>query len=400
MKIAFAYFERFIDMSGGIERVCCNLANALTARGHEVSIVYCFGRSGRPFYELDDRVRLYNLMAIHPEKWKKEALGQCLSGSAKLVRECIRVVNGNRARDWNEKAKGRMIEEEIQQVMQEIMPDVILSFRYETSNYLLNFARVSSPVITMFHMDPAFIVPKMPAGEITAIQKSAAAQVLLKHDIPVVEKYCPGANVVWIPNAVPQYDRQADLRSVKEHYKIIHAARLNKAQKRQHLLVEAFARLAGEFPEWTVELWGGGDESGAPYAEELRALIREYHLQERVFLKGESRHISDEYATADIFCFPSAYEGFPLAMTEAMSAGLPVVVYRSCTAAAELIRDGTDGFLAEDGAEGLADTLKKLMENQQLRSDMGAAARIAMRDYQPERIWDMWEGLISQVMNK
>lgn len=397
MKIAFAYFEKFIEMSGGIEHVCCNLANAMTARGHDVSIVYCYGRSGVPFYPLDATVKLYNLMAGQQKKWKHESLSQCVSGGGKLVREFLRVFDANKARDWNERVKGRMIRGEIQRTMEEIRPDIILSFRYETSNYLLNYAQVRVPVITMFHMDPSFILPKMPAGEIRAIQKSAAAQVLLKRDVAVVKNYCPGAHVVWIPNAVPSYEQEARPGERKKIYTIIHAARLNKAQKRQHLLVEAFARVAADFPDWQVELWGGGNESGASYAEELRRKIREYGLEGRVLLKGESRCIAEEYMKADIFAFPSAYEGFPLAMTEAMSAGLPVVTFRSCGAAAELIEDGVTGLLADDGAAALAQKLRLLMGDRRKRAVMGHAARESMSAFYPKRVWDMWEQLMRET---
>lgn len=400
MKIVLAYFEKFIEMSGGIERVCCNMANALAERGYEVSVIYCYGRAGKPFYPLNSSVKLYNLMAQHPEKWKKPALGQCISGKDKLIRELIRAFNPNKARDWNENIKGKMIREEIRHTVQNIQPDVIVSFRYETSNYLIHSAHIQVPIITMFHMDPAFIMPRMPKGELQAIEKSAAAQVLLPHDAKVVKKYCPGANVVWIPNAVPQYEERADLSSEKKVYKIINAARLNKPQKRQHILIDAFARLAAEFPQWTVELWGGGNESGASYAEELQKKIREYGLEDRVFLKGESSHIIDEYIKGDIFCFPSAYEGFPLAMTEAMSAGLPPVVFKSCTAAASLIEDGKTGMLSDDGADALAQKLKQLMINQEKRAEIGRNARKSMEDYCPEHIWDMWEDLIGQIVRR
>lgn len=400
MNVALAYFEKFIEMSGGIERVCCNMANALAEREHEVSVIYCYGRSGEPFYPLNSSVKLYNLMALHPEKWKKPVLGQCISGKDKLIRELIRTFNANKARDWNEHVKGQMIREEIRHTIQKIQPDVIVSFRYETSNYLIHSAHIQVPIITMFHMDPAFIMPRMPKGELQAIEKSAAAQVLLPHDAKVVKKYCPGANIVWIPNAVPQYEEQADLASKKKVYKIINAARLNKPQKRQHILIDAFARLAADFPRWTVELWGGGNESGASYAEELQKKIREYGLEDRVFLKGESTHIIDEYIQGDIFCFPSAYEGFPLAMTEAMSAGLPPVVFKSCTAAASLIEDGKTGILSDDGADALAQKLKQLMTDQGKRAKMGRNARKAMEDYCPEHIWDMWEKLIGQIVGR
>ena len=400
MKIALAYFEKFIEMSGGIEGVCCAMANAMARRGHDVSIVYCYGRSGAPFYPLDSSVKLYNLMAIHPGKWKNDSLSQCVSGGDKLVREFLRVFNANAARGWNEKAKGRMICGEIRQVMDEIQPDVIVSLRFETGNYLLNAAKVTAPVVMRSYISPRVILPKAPAGEIAALEKSAAVHVQLEDDMADMKKFCPRARVVCIPNAVPQYDRQADLAAEKSVHTIIHAGRMNKEQKRQHILVDAFARVAGDFPDWQVELWGGGNESGAAYAEELRRQIHECGLDGRVLLKGEIRHILDEYVKGDIFCFPSAYEGFPNALAEAMSAGLPPAAFRSCSGVPSLIRDGENGLLADDGAEALAGALRKLMGNKELRVRMGQRARDSMKAYAPEIIWDKWEKLLEEAAEK
>lgn len=61
----------------------------------------------------------------------------------------------------------------------------------------------------------------------------------------------------WIPNGVPQYEKQVDLKNKKRgKYTIINVARLDKWPKRQYLIVEAFAEIANQFPEWQVELWG------------------------------------------------------------------------------------------------------------------------------------------------
>ena len=87
-------------------------------------------------------------------------------------------------------------------------------------------------------------------------------------------------------------------------------------------------------------------------------------------------------------------------MTEAMSAGLPVVAYRSCPAVNELVRDGETGLLVDDGMDALAEGLKKLIEDQELRERMGSAAHESMKEFAPEKIWDEWETLMQDVIAK
>ncbi len=398
MKIILAFLERFVGLSGGIEHVCCNMANEFAHRGHSVSIAYCYGENSRPFYPLDKDVKLYNLMTLSGKKWRGKHLGENITSKDKIMREMIRVFSKSKGREWNEAVKARMIVPQIQEIEKKEKPDIIISFRYETSNYLLNYAKVKTPVITMFHIDPDNALPAAPEGEITAIEKSARAQVLLKGDIDKVRKYCPGANLVWIPNVVPQYGEQADLSQKKKNYTIIDVARLNKDQKRQHLLIQAFNKLAKDFPAWNVELWGQMDEHNKGYTESLKKMISDFHLEDRVFIKGQNNHIIDVYLHSDIFAFPSAYEGFPLSMTEAMSAGLPIAAYKSCESAAELIKDGETGIIVSDGAEGMAEALKKLMENRDLRVRLGNAARKDMQQFKAEKIWNQWENLMQEVI--
>ena len=137
---------------------------------------------------------------------------------------------------------------------------------------------------------------------------------------------------------------------------------------------------------------------GAIYTEELNGIIHKYRLEERVKLCGNTDNVLSVYRRASIFAFPSAFEGFGLAMTEAMSAGLPVVAYKSCPAVNELVKDGKTGLLVDDGAEALAEGLRKLMKDQELREEMGRAAHEEMHTYAPEKIWDQWEALMKKVI--
>jgi len=108
--------------------------------------------------------------------------------------------------------------------------------------------------------------------------------------------------------------------------------------------------------------------------------------------------VLSKYLTADIFAFPSAFEGFGLSMAEAMSAGLPVVAYKTCPAVNELITDGEDGFLMDDGVEPLAEGLRRLMHDQSLRVDMGKKAHAAMKKYSPFTVWKQWENLLNRAV--
>ena len=126
-------------------------------------------------------------------------------------------------------------------------------------------------------------------------------------------------------------------------------------------------------------------------------MISHYKLSEQAFFRGATDNVLDVYNKAAIFAFPSAFEGFPLALTEAMSAGLPAVGCKSCPAVNELIKDGENGFLCENGVDAFAQALEKLMSDEELREKMGQAAKEDMKQYAPDKIWDMWEKLIEQV---
>ncbi|MFZ0591613.1 MAG: glycosyltransferase family 4 protein [Bryobacteraceae bacterium] len=91
---------------------------------------------------------------------------------------------------------------------------------------------------------------------------------------------------------------------------------------------------------------------------------------------GVRRELVNLYYSADVFAFSPVWdEGFGLPPLEAMAAGVPVVASRS-GALVETVRDQSTGILVEkNDAKGLADALLKLLEDEDLRENMGRAAR-------------------------
>ena len=115
---------------------------------------------------------------------------------------------------------------------------------------------------------------------------------------------------------------------------------------------------------------------------------------------GTTHDVESVLRQGDIFVFPSAYEGFGLTIAEGMSVGLPAVAYASCPAVNELVHDGVDGFLVEDGVESLREKMELLMSDMDLRVKMGTAAHEAMKEYSDDKIWAAWEKLIQETVNR
>ena len=118
-------------------------------------------------------------------------------------------------------------------------------------------------------------------------------------------------------------------------------------------------------------------------AETIEALCRQFHLQSRVEQLGPVPH-HERYAffrRADIFVLPSYGEGMPMAVLEAMAAGLPVIATR-VGGIPELIDDGVEGFLIEPGdVRALADRIALLVTDEPLRQQMSARARAKAQQF-------------------
>ena len=200
--------------------------------------------------------------------------------------------------------------------------------------------------------------------------------------VPSFERYInrilPKVKTITIGNAIPQDDYCVDLAKDKETYKIIFVGRLTKNHKRPQILIEAFAKLADKYPNWSVELWGQTFRKS--FYAELQDMIKSNNLQNRVYLKGTSNNIPKVLKEA-----------------EGMCVGLPAVGYKSCVGVNELIIDGENGYLCDDGVEAFTQALDKLMNDKNLRIQMGKAAKESMKQFAPHNIWSKWENLLKRI---
>ncbi len=391
MKILLIWNSQFIGLCGGMEKVMANFANEMTSRGHQVSLVYCTEKKEELCFVLDPSITLLNIVDFIPgQKWES---AKPLSFIVK--RELLRIFDKLKMKKICIDYDTSHSSDAVKQIIEKALPDIIISLEARTTLLVKSALKKNIPLVTMSHFNAEFILQNATAAEKDALRESTVVQVLMPHDTTVFEKAISGIRITHIPDIVPQYD----IENTERKPVIINVARLDGRQKRQHLLIEAFAKIADRFPDWTLEFWGE-EQNKTRYTKRLKSMIQKYHLEDRVFLKGNTSDVEAIYRRSSIFAFPSAYEGFGMALAEAMSAGIPAVGYRSCPAVNEIIRDGKTGFLVEDGAESLAEGLARLMEDENLRRRMGAAAKDDMKPYAAKNIWDQWENLMANIVSK
>ncbi len=277
-------------------------------------------------------------------------------------------------------------------------PDVIICYFPVDLFNVTRFQNHDIPIILMVHNYPPVILDKYKNKPFftrwyykRSFDKVSVFHVLLNSYIATVDKFFEPKKIVSIANVVYQFkeDEKADLENEKK--RIIYVTRVEKKIKRPHLLVEAFGRIAKDFPDWRVEIWGL--RKYPEYDAELEELIKKYHVEKNVFLMGYCKDVKALYKTADIHAFPSLVEGFSLALADGMAAGLPSLGFKEALSVNEVIIDGHNGFLADD-LDDFTEKLRLLMSDKNLRIKFGKNAVADMQNYTPEIIIGKWLKLI------
>lgn len=391
MNILILNTSRMVGDSGGLAKVTCSFANEMTRRGHKVSLVYADDKKGDFFYPIDHSVDCYDVRLQNGVRINLPVL-------MRLKREFFRIFSEQKCGTVDTDFFGQYISGYIGTVVNNINPDVIVSFTPKGSKTLIVDLELEKkfPIISMSHGDPADYFEFYPLDSQAAIKRSTVNQVLLPSFKKVLEDQIPNGKVVVIGNVVTQFENPAELKENKDIYKILFIGRLSKEHKRPHLLIESFSKVAKQYPNWIVEFWGA--DANKAYKLHLESKVKLADLSDRVFFKGVTKDVEKVLETGDIFAMMSAMEGFGLSMAEAMSKGLPVLACNSWQGITDLVEDNITGMLVDDNVDAIAKALKILMDDYELRKNIGIEARNSMKRFHPEIIWKQWEDLLEEVV--
>jgi glycosyltransferase involved in cell wall biosynthesis len=169
----------------------------------------------------------------------------------------------------------------------------------------------------------------------------------------------------------------------------------HEPQKGFDLLLEAFALIAANYPDWDLVIVGDG-----PNRSKLKARMQSLKLERRVILKEIVADVFQEFAASQLMAFPSRYEGFPNALAEAMAIGLPAIGFRDVSGVEDMILDGETGLLVDqkNGAPGLATAMTTLMGDDIKREKLGSAARQHVSRWAPDLVFPIWEDLLQSAV--
>ena len=361
---------------GGLERVLIEKANWLAEQeDYEVCLLtvnqgdhpVCFPlHPDVQFEDLD--IRFYQQYQVPP--WKRFVKNRQLH---RLFRKCFA------------------------DKIQEKAPDIIICTRLD---YIRDVVRMKGDIPLVFESHSLCLASRFEGDGLLrrlhvrylqlAVKKAAMTVALTQGDADEWRKLTP--SVCVIPNVV--HLNESGLYSDCSAKSAIFVGRFSK-QKDAGSLLRIWTFVHQRHPDWCLHIYGG-------YGEEQEALLAEIRQKDiNIQVNEASSGILEKYRAHSVLLLTSSYEPFGLVLPEAMSCGLPVVAFDCPYGPADIITDGSDGFLIRDrNDEAFAQKVCLLIDHLDLRIKMGKSGINSSKKYAESCIMPLWKQLFDQLMQQ
>lgn len=372
MKIL--YVTDALAVWGGIERVLSDKMNSLVREyGYEVYVVTADQGTHPIPFPLDERIHVKDLIIRFHQQYQYSGLKRIL-----------------KYRELEQLFMNRL-----ESYISEIKPDVISCIRDGYASAVLSM-KISIPVIFESHAmyrDVVFENSTFLHRLVTYLKRRKFRKLdmlvaLTQGDADDWKRVC--RHVCVIPNVVHLNDSVN--YSQCNSKKAIYAGRFD-VQKDFGTMLKIWALVQQRHPEWILNVYGNGE-----LKPKYEKLVAEQKMN--VEIHPAVPDIMERYKESSMLLMSSLYEPFGLVLVEAMSCGLPVVAFNCPYGPADIINDGTDGFLVENrNIEAFADRVCQLIENDDLRQRMGKSAILSAQRYKFEAIMPQWKSLFTNLVS-
>lgn len=365
------YITDALAIYGGLERVLSQKVNWLAEHGYDVCVLtanqgshpFCF--SLHPKVHYDDLNVLFHRQYCFPI-WKRL-----------FVR-----------RELNQKFR-----QGLKDKIREFSPDLIVCLKLD---YVRNIIRVKGDIPFIYESHSSCLCGVFLRDSFTrrlymwylklSLDKADAVVALTNGDAKEWRRY--STNVYVIPNVVTLNNSQLSDCSSKS---AIFVGRFTK-QKDVDSLLQIWSIVYQRYPDWKLNIYGGyGDMQ-----DEIMAKVSK--MDAGIIVHNPSSELIDRYKENSMLLFTSIFEPFGLVLPEAMSCGLPVVAFDCPYGPSDIVSDGIDGFLVKDrNCKVFADKVCMLMNNLDVRRNMGESGAQLSRRYDENHIMPIWNNLFVKL---
>lgn len=370
------YVTDALAIWGGMERVLVEKANYLAIQeGYEVFVMTVY-QGGHAFpFPLDAKVSHADLNISFYSQYQYSGIRRLFS-LRRLHLDCRKY---------------------IRQKLNDINPDVIVCPRIEFVSDIFK-VKGDTPLVLESHssfwtsrFEGAGLLRRLHTWWMNLSAKRAQVVVALTEG-DAVEWRRVNQSVLVIPDVV--HLNETESYSKGEAKSVIFVGRLSK-QKDVGSLLSVWQMVRQRHPDWQLHVYGEKGDVEEPLWQQLQ----EDGIGITVYPPTDD--ILDVYQQHAMLLLTSCYEPFGMVLPEAMSCGLPVVAFDCPYGPADIITDGVDGFLVKDrNIKDFADKVCLLIENTELRYQMGLAAILSSQRYQADRIMPAWQKLFESFGSK
>lgn len=375
-----AYCIPSLDHSGGMERVLTAKANYLADNmGYDVNIIITDDKDTAPFFPISPKVNVIQLEVNIDNLWKYPLWKRLFIYQSKM---------------W-------LYKHRLEQCLKVLSPDITISMLRREINFLtdlkdgsiklgeIHFGRYRYREAN-FRFLPAFVnkvISYFWMRQLTNKLKHLQHFVVLTHED--AEAWKELSNVIVIPNPITiETTTKSDCSS-----RTVIAVGRYTYQKGFDLLIQAWSIVNKTHPDWILNIYGGGDNTA--YQQQADIL----GLHDSVHCNSLAVDIREKYVESSIFVLSSRFEGFGLVIAEAMRCGLPPVSFACPCGPRDIINDGVDGLLCQNGdIKSLAEKICTLIDNVTLRKEMGKKASEDVERFSIDNVMQEWDALFKKIV--